>query len=105
MAVAVYLNQHNELVIRQEGAFHPDEDTWIVVAPGNVPAVIGAMQRTMGIAADMPAKDPTAAERQRRRRDKRNGHGNVTVGGRDSVRAGDRDSDQGDLIEPLRAAE
>lgn len=49
MAIAVYLNPCGELVIRQEGQFHPDEDVFIVIAPGNVPAVIAAMTAAAGL--------------------------------------------------------
>ena len=70
MAIAVYLNTFGELVIRQEGQFHPDEDAWIVIAPNNVPAVIQAMQQVMGMTTRTVTKDPTAANRQRRHREK-----------------------------------
>jgi hypothetical protein len=102
MAIAIYLNPYGELVIRQEGQMHPDEDVWVVIAPDNVPAVIEAMQEAIGT-ADAPAtvtKDPTAANRQRRHRDRhRDGVTPVTAGG-----VTDRDSagsNQGGL--PLAA--
>ena len=100
MAIAVYLNPFGELVIRQEGQFHPDEDTWIVIAPDNVPAVIEAMQEVMGVnSASVGNKDLTAANRQRRHRDRHRDNrdgvtpitGAVTVTDRDAVTP-DRDS-------------
>jgi hypothetical protein len=98
MAIAVYLNPHGELVIRQEGQFHPDEDVWVVIAPDNVPAVIEAMQQAMGMTAGSVTKDPTAAHRQRRHRDKHRDNRDVvtpvtvanTVTDRDVARS-DRD--------------
>jgi hypothetical protein len=77
MAISVYLNQSGELVIRQEGQFHPSEDVWVVIAPHNVPAVIAAMEETIGLSAAprTGTKDPTAAQRQRRRRDRQRDNG------------------------------
>lgn len=80
MAIAVYLNPYGELVLRQEGQFHPDEDVWIVIAPDNVVAVTDAMHAAMGaVPATRVTKDRTAAKRQRRHREKhRDNQGGVT---------------------------
>jgi hypothetical protein len=88
-AIAVYLNPKGDVVIRQAGQYHPDEDNWIVVAPDHAPRVAEAILEAAGLAVYHPEddqaaepKDRTAAERQRRYRERhRNGAGrDVTFG-------------------------
>ena len=85
-AIAIYLNPHGELVIRQEGYYGPDEDQFVFVSAANMLNVAEKMLETAGIdmsVAEPPAerlllpalKDTTAAERMRRYRNKqRNGY-------------------------------
>lgn len=99
-AIAVYLNPRGDVVIRQQAQYHPDEDTWIVVAPDRAQAVADAIVEAARLAVYHPEddelappaertaavpKDPTAAERQRRYRERhRNSHGaDRDVTGRD----------------------
>jgi hypothetical protein len=77
LAIAVYQNNHGEVVIRQEGQFGPDEEVFIVVAPANARAVAEAILREIGEEdrqaepARLPAtRDNTNAERQRRYRER-----------------------------------
>ena len=86
-AIAVYINPHGEVVIRQEGQY--DDDHWIYLTRDNAPKVAQAILEAAGIEgyAEMaptlllPApKDKTAAERMRRYRNKRrNGECNAGV--------------------------
>ena len=78
-SIAVYLNPKGDVVIRQAGQYHPDEDTWIVFAAQHASRVADALLETAGL-ADQPhdckaaaPKDRTAADRQRRYRE-RNRH-------------------------------
>jgi hypothetical protein len=63
--VAVYCNPKNNVVIRQEAQFHPDEDHWIVVHPHNALSLARAII-------------DRAAARQRRRREKQRQGDGVT---------------------------
>jgi hypothetical protein len=108
--IAVYFNPAGAVVIRQSGGY--EDDPFIVVQPEYVGAVAEALLRCIGrdmespadhlpsafqppsnhANGDIPAKDPTAAERQRRHRARRNGesdwprdsNGSVTVPHRDT---------------------
>jgi hypothetical protein len=96
--LSVYLNQFDELVIRQEGQPYQGEDVWVVIAPANVSRVIAAMQEMMGFVLPTTAtKDTTAASRQRRHRDRHRDDGAgiapVTVDGAVTGRAADGDGD------------
>jgi len=84
-AIAIYLNPHDAVVIRQEGHYGPDEDQWVYVTKENVPRLVQALLEaagyetatTYGEPLMLPApKDKTAAERMRRYRNK---HRNDTV--------------------------
>ncbi|MGO8842042.1 MAG: hypothetical protein ACLQF1_13215 [Methyloceanibacter sp.] len=72
--VAVYTNPHDDLVIRQLARWDEEEDIFIVIARGNVEAVIARMRTCVGLLeeaeleSDSQPKDRTAAERQRRHR-------------------------------------
>jgi hypothetical protein len=83
-AIAVYLNPHGEVVIRQEGQY--DDDHWIYVTRDNAFKVAQAVLELAGLedceAVPRPSapKDKTAAERMRRYRNKRrNGERNTDV--------------------------
>jgi len=56
MAISVYRNGDGDLVIRQEGQFHPSEDVWVVIAPHHVPSVISAMERQLALVSTGGAK-------------------------------------------------
>jgi hypothetical protein len=43
-AIAVYFNPHGAVVIRQAGQY-PDDDSWVVVRPENLSALIAALRR------------------------------------------------------------
>jgi hypothetical protein len=47
--VAVYINQRDDLVIRQEGQYHPDEDVFIYISPNNIHDVIDKLCEVVGI--------------------------------------------------------
>jgi hypothetical protein len=76
-AIAVYLNPHDEVVIRQEGQY--DDGHWIYVTRANALKVAEAILEAAGIencaeAAPLPLSAPngkTATERMRRYRNKR----------------------------------
>lgn len=80
-AIAVYTNPKGEVVVRQAGHHGPDEDSWIIVAPDRASAVADAILRAARLHDNQPVsgeaaspKDRTAAERQRRYRERnRNG--------------------------------
>jgi hypothetical protein len=88
-AIAVYLNPHDDLVIRQEGHYGPDEDQWIYITKSSVPKVVQAMLEAAGFETantyGMPLMLPkperlSGAERQKRYRNKhRNGNGDAPV--------------------------
>jgi hypothetical protein len=73
--VAVYLNPDNAIVLRKQRTWDEDGDTFIVIARCNAPVVAQAILEAAGfetattLGEPLP-KDPTAAERQRRRRAK-----------------------------------
>ncbi|MPZ36764.1 MAG: hypothetical protein GEU95_01660 [Rhizobiales bacterium] len=48
MAIAVYTNPNNEVVIRQSGRYGPDEDQWVVVAPEHALRLAEAIIREAG---------------------------------------------------------
>lgn len=77
LAVAAWLNERGELVILQQRDWCDEYDTTIVIAPGNIQALIDKLLFCMDQLAEVlggevaqPRRDPTAAERQRRRRQK-----------------------------------
>jgi hypothetical protein len=72
-AIAVYQNLHGAVVIREQQGWDEDADTIIVIQPEHARAVAAAILSAAGLATDRsprPPKDPTAANRQRRRRDR-----------------------------------
>lgn len=85
-AVAVYLNPRGSIVIRQKGDLDPQsyarDDSWIVVEPHYAAALARAImalapQQSVPLALAAPG-DKTAAERQRRHRERKR-HGDDTV--------------------------
>lgn len=81
-AIAVYLNPHDEVVVRQQDQYDESDDHFVYVTRDNVLKVAQRMLEVAGIevaaAAEplllAPPKDATAAERMRRyRHRKRNG--------------------------------
>jgi hypothetical protein len=90
-AVAVYVGGTGNIVIAQEADAYTDEDSIVVVQPSNAVAVARAILETaasLGVdvsGSQHGTKDKTAADRQRRHRDKNR---DVT----DQQRDGDRDS-------------
>jgi hypothetical protein len=95
--VAIYANPNGDVLIRQERRWDEEDDTWIIIARGNVGAAIAKMRVAMG-EEPSPARDRTAAARQRRHRQR---HCNGPE--RDVDRDEDRDGqhDVGDEL-PLR---
>jgi hypothetical protein len=98
--VAIYLNNNGDLIIRERCTGY-DGDAIIIIARGNVLAVIHHIEELLAAdqEADPPKREPkdrTAAERQRRHRDKRDSE-------RDKR---DSHDDERDSVTPfLRAAE
>ena len=91
-ATAVFKNARGQIVVRQQGEVFED-DPYVVVDLGFVQRLVDAILAEAGINQSTPLrlppplpKDKTAAERQRRRRDK----------GPDS-HASDRDGDRDEL--------
>jgi hypothetical protein len=76
MRVAIYSNPSGDVVIRQERDWDEEDDPFIIIARANVPAAIEQMLMASGheapevVRSAHQPKDPTAAERQRRRREK-----------------------------------
>lgn len=74
--IAVYTNPHEDIVIRQEGDWWRKDDAWIVVRPENARALAEAILALAEpvtppqLALPAPA-DRTAAERQRRYRERK----------------------------------
>lgn len=84
-AIAVYLNDRGEIVLRQHD--WPDDDGVILVARQNAGAVVDAILALIEEeqAGEAAPKDRTAADRQRgRRRKHRDSAVTVTVGDRDA---------------------
>ena len=82
-AIACYTNTNGGIVLRQAGHFFgsPD-DQWIFFHPQHARALATAILEEAGLDVDArtPSKDCTAAERQRRYRErKRNGDGVTPV--------------------------
>jgi hypothetical protein len=88
-AIAVYRNPHDEVVIRQQDQYDDSHDHFVFITKDNVLKVVERMLAVAGIEMLMdwlaeplllPApKDRTAAQRQRRYRNKhRNGASPVT---------------------------
>jgi hypothetical protein len=86
LAVAAWLNDRGDLIIRQEMDWNEESDHVIVVSPANIPALIDKLllltdqfSEVSTLNGEAPGKrDATAAERQRRYREKRRlAHGNV----------------------------
>lgn len=77
-ATACYLNPAGGIVLRQQGAWPDNDDHWLWFAPEHAPAVAKAILEAAALSTMAPEpepeqvgnapKDPTAAERQRRRR-------------------------------------
>jgi hypothetical protein len=128
-AVAVYCNLYGGVTLRRERAWNEEDDCIIPIAKENVLAIIGAILRAAGMenvrlyrengmacydidlpeapqpAAEpkvevAPSRDPTASERQRRRRAKqRDSHRDTCRDDRDTCRD-DRDSGRDNVTEP-----
>lgn len=81
LQIAVYTSARGDVVIRQSGADPFEEDDMVVCTASNAPALAQAILRAAGIEGEAPAvdraapKDPGAAERMRRHRE-RNAHRN-----------------------------
>lgn len=88
-AIAVYTNPHGNIVVRQAGQYGPDEDTWIVLAPGHAAALADAIRKAAGLDGPLLAlagpKDRSAAERQRRYRERQRDIDNGYLPSRHSV--------------------
>lgn len=72
----VYFNPQGQVVIRQQAAGYRDEDSFVFFNRENIPALIAALRGCIhedAAPATTSAKDRTAAERQRRYRQRRNG--------------------------------
>jgi len=73
--IAVYTNGDGDIVIRQDGDWYRKEDPWIVIRPENARRLVEAIlalslaepEQASRLALPAPL---TAAERQRKRRDK-----------------------------------
>jgi hypothetical protein len=85
-AIAVYLNPHDEVVVRQQDQYDESDDHFVFITKDNVPKVVERMLELAGLemathAAPLmlPKPEPlSGAERQRRYRNKhRNGNGDV----------------------------
>jgi hypothetical protein len=85
-AVAVYPNSRGAIVIRQRGGLNPDtfefEDSWVVLEPRHAAELARAI---LALAQPEPAQlalpgpaDRTAADRQRRYRDRKRDANTVT---------------------------
>ena len=73
-AIAVYANRQGGIVIRQERAWDEDSDVFIVIQPVFAATVASSIMRALGDNAPLalPApSDSTAAERQRRYRQRK----------------------------------
>ena len=81
-AIAVYINPHDDVVIRQQDQYDDSDDHFVFVTKGNVLKVAQWMLEVAGVEAKpqplmLPKPEPlSGAERQRRYRDEhRNGNG------------------------------
>jgi hypothetical protein len=99
-AIAVFTNVHGRIAILQKADLHSDEDVVIVVNPENAAALARAIlahatepEQASRLALPAPA-DCTAAERQRRYRERHRNGSTVMVGRNDTVT--DRDSGPGE---------
>jgi hypothetical protein len=45
--IAVYINPHDAVVLRQEGPY-PEEDQWVYVTKPNVPSLVQALLEAAG---------------------------------------------------------
>ncbi len=79
-AIAVYVNPHGALVIRQERSWNEEEDTWIVIQRENVRLVALQMLAVLGMSADTLPPEQTdepnssGAARQKRYRERQTHH-------------------------------
>lgn len=90
-AIAVFVNPQGDVVIRQAGQYGPDEDMWIIVAPDRAAVLADAIVQATAFHGTQPddskpaaAKDRTAADRQRRYRERQR-NGDRDVAGRDDT--------------------
>jgi hypothetical protein len=60
LAIAVYTNAYGEVVIRQ--ADYPGEDSFIAIARANIPAVVAALLKEVGIGATFDSLGADAHE-------------------------------------------
>lgn len=106
-AIAIYCNDHGEIVIRQHD--YPDDDVYILVGRQNVPAVIKALAHEAGIDVSTGTAPPSqskptvskSAERQRRyrkRHSERNGEADSDVTRDDAIDATCKGRDAPNLI-------
>ena len=91
-ATAVYQNQHGEIVVRQEAGMYEENDAIVVLTPQIAEAVAWAILHEIGapeaksmifapahiIDREPAPKDKTAAERQRRYRERQRNGATVT---------------------------
>lgn len=86
--ITVYTNPDGHIVIRQEGDWYRKDDPWIVVLPENaqrlVDAILALAEPAPRLALPAPG-DRTAAERQRRYRERHRNGSTVTGDRNDSV--------------------
>ena len=87
-AIAVYLNPHDEVVIRQQDQYDESDDSFVYVTKDNVLRVVQRRLEVAGIElatsfAELlllpPPKNKTAAERMRRHRNKNRNDSRNTV--------------------------
>lgn len=81
---AIYMNPASDVVIRQEADWDEENDPFVVIGAQNLRRVIASLTELADEIeggerqpADRPTKDPTAADRQRRRRERISGASNV----------------------------
>ena len=103
MGIAVFWNVHGDICVRQEGQYHPDEDMWVTFSREDARAVAQAILNLAGeTTGQIMPKDRTAADRQRRCRDK---HRDIGVTERDVTAAPRDDQNQEQENTPSIAAE
>jgi hypothetical protein len=76
MAVAVFENERGEICVRQQSEPWQDNDLWVTFSKDRAVIIARAVLKVAGLdlsslATTAPQRDSTAAERQRRHRDKR----------------------------------